>query len=100
MDALTTPISLNTPIPTRPTPRSPEQMRETAESFEATFLAQMLKPMFQGLSTEAPFGGGSAEETWRSFMVDEMAKKVVKSGGIGLSGPVMNEMLKMQEQRL
>lgn len=75
-----------------------DKARETAEAFEATFLAQMMKPMFEGLSTDGPFGGGSAEQTWRSFLVDEMAKKTVAAGGIGLASSVMSEMLKMQEQ--
>lgn len=77
---------------------SPEKIRQTAEDFEATFLSQMLKPMFQGLSTDGLFGGGQAEETWRGFLIDEMAKTAVKAGGIGLAAPVMNEMLKMQEK--
>ena len=34
------------------------RIRQTAQQFEATFMAQMLRPMFEGLSTEAPFGGG------------------------------------------
>lgn len=75
-----------------------DKARETAEAFEATFLAQMMKPMFEGLSTDGPFGGGSAEQTWRSFLVDEMAKTTVAAGGIGLASSVMSEMLKMQEQ--
>ena len=70
-----------------------------AEAFEASFLSQMLKPMFEGLSTDGLFGGGQGEATWRSFLLDEMAKKTVAAGGIGLAGPVMNEMLKMQEAR-
>jgi Rod binding domain-containing protein len=74
-----------------------ERMRETAEKFEATFLAQMMKPMFEGLSTEAPFGGGEAEGTWRSFMIEAMAKQTVKAGGIGLADQVVTQMLKMQE---
>ena len=73
------------------------RMRETAENFEATFLAQMMKPMFEGLSTEAPFGGGEAESTWRSFMIEAMAKQTVKAGGIGLADQVVAQMLKMQE---
>ena len=72
-------------------------MRETAIDFEASFIAQMLRPMFEGLSTEAPFGGGEAESTWRSFLIDEMAKQPVRSGGIGLADQVMSTMLKMQE---
>jgi len=47
----------------------PERMRQTAEDFEASFLTQMLKPMFESLSTEAPFGDGEAEGTWRGFLV-------------------------------
>ncbi len=58
----------------------------------------MLKPMFEGLSTDGPFGGGEAEATWRSFLLDAMAKKTVQSGGIGLTDTVMAEMLKLQEQ--
>jgi len=74
------------------------RMRETAEAFEASFLSQMLKPMFEGLSTEAPFGGGEAEGTWRGFLVDAMAKQAVRGGGIGLADQVVAEMLRMQEQ--
>jgi Rod binding domain-containing protein len=54
--------------------------------------------MFEGLSTEAPFGGGEAEGTWRGFLVDAMAKQAVRGGGIGLADQVVAQMLKMQEQ--
>lgn len=74
------------------------RMRATAENFEATFVAQMLKPMFEGLETDGPFGGGSSEETWRGFLIDAMARQTVKTGGIGLSDRVMSEMIKMQEK--
>lgn len=77
---------------------SNKKIKETANAFEASFLSQMLKPMFEGLSTDGMFGGGEAEATWRSFLLDEMAKKAVSAGGVGLSGTVMSEMLKMQEQ--
>ena len=79
---------------------STERMRDTAQQFEASFLAEMLKPMFEGLSTDGEFNGGEAEGTWRSFMIDAMAKQAVKSGGIGLTNVVMTEMLKMQETRV
>ena len=78
--------------------QSPAQMRETAEAFEASFLSQMLKPMFEGIQTDGPFGGGEGEATWRSFLIDAMAKQTVKAGGVGLADTVMSEMLKMQEQ--
>ncbi len=84
--------------PAQPHRGDEAQLRRTAEDFEATFLSQMLKPMFEGLQTDGPFGGGSAEETWRSFLIDAMARQTVRSGGVGLADRVMSEMLKMQEQ--
>lgn len=93
-DPIVSPATL--PPATRPVVTA--RMRETAEQFEASFLSQMLKPMFEGLSTEAPFGGGEAEGTWRGFLVDAMAKQAVRSGGIGLADQVVAQMLKMQEQ--
>ncbi len=99
MDAL--PVAANALNPINPTlhrGQSPEQMRRTAQDFEASFLSQMLKPMFEGLQTDGAFGGGNAEETWRSFLLDAMARQTVKAGGIGLADTVMSEMLKMQEQ--
>ncbi|HEV7228166.1 rod-binding protein [Brevundimonas sp.] len=74
-------------------------MRETAQAFEASFIAQMLRPMFEGLSTEAPFGGGEAEATWRGLLLDEMGKQVARSGGIGLADHVMAQMIQMQEMQ-
>ncbi|HEY1072326.1 rod-binding protein [Brevundimonas sp.] len=99
MDAVS--VSADLLRPTDATARrgqSPQQMRETAEAFEASFLSQMLKPMFEGLQTDGPFGGGEGEATWRSFLIDAMAKQTVKAGGVGLANTVMSEMLKMQEQ--
>lgn len=83
--------------PTAPKSAATARMRETAEAFEASFLSQMLKPMFEGLKTDGMFGGGEAEGTWRGFMIEAMAKQTVKAGGIGLADDVMAQMLKMQE---
>ncbi|MGX1690790.1 rod-binding protein [Brevundimonas naejangsanensis] len=79
-------------------PKNLEDLRRTAEAFEASFLSQMMKPMFEGLSTEAPFGGGAGEAAWRGFLVDAMAQQTVKAGGVGLADSVLAQMIKMQEQ--
>ena len=97
-DPIVTPATLPPSAAARSPAVSAARMRETAEAFEASFLSQMLKPMFEGLSTEAPFGGGEAEGTWRGFLVDAMAKQTVRAGGIGLADQVVAQMLKMQEQ--
>ena len=97
-DPILSPTTLPPLAPIVPAAVATARMRETAEAFEASFLSQMLKPMFEGLSTEAPFGGGEAEGTWRGFLVDAMAKQAVRGGGIGLADQVVAEMLRMQEQ--
>lgn len=80
-----------------PTPRpQSDRLQETARDFEANFIAQMLRPMFEGLSTDAPFGGGEAEATWRSLLIDEMGKSVARAGGIGLADHVVAEMIRAQ----
>ncbi|WP_312219731.1 rod-binding protein [Brevundimonas sp.] len=100
MDALAvSPGLLRADTPARPgPPQNLEAMRRTAEAFEASFLSQMMKPMFEGLSTEAPFGGGAGEAAWRGFLVDAMAQQTVKAGGVGLADSVLAQMIKMQEQ--
>ncbi len=55
-----------------------------------------MQPMFEGLSSDGPFGGGQAESTYRSFMLDAVAKQTAKAGGIGVAAPVMREMLRLQ----
>ncbi len=101
MNDLTVPGTPPLPRPETPAsaPAASARMRETAEAFEASFLSQMMKPMFEGLRTDGPFGGGEGEETWRSFMIDAMAKQTVKAGGIGLADQVVAQMLKMQEMQ-
>jgi peptidoglycan hydrolase FlgJ len=74
-----------------------EKARQVAEDFESVFLSQLLKNMFTSVQVEAPFGGGHAEEMWRSLQVDEYGKMITKTGGIGVADAVFKEMLKMQE---
>ena len=72
------------------------QIRQTAEEFEATFIAQMLKPMFDSINTDGPFGGGFGESMYRSMMTEQMGKSVAANGGVGLADTVQREMLKLQ----
>ena len=70
---------------------------ETAQDFEAVFVAEMMKPMFEGISTEAPFGGGKGEEVFRGMLLQEYGKMIASTGSIGLSSSIKNEMIRMQE---
>ncbi len=96
IDPTTSPL---TPTAPNRNAEAAARMRETAEAFEASFLSQMLKPMFEGLKTDGMFGGGHAEETWRGFMVEAMAKQTVSAGGIGLADQVVAQMIRMQEEQ-
>jgi Rod binding domain-containing protein len=69
---------------------------KTAKDFESSFLSNMLGQMFEGLSTEAPFGGGQGEAMFRSVLMDAFGKQITKAGGVGVAAAVQREMLKMQ----
>jgi len=72
------------------------QITKTADSFETSFLSNMLGEMFEGVSTDGPFGGGQGEQAFRSFMMDAFAQQITKAGGVGVAASVQKEMLKMQ----
>ena len=72
------------------------RINATAKQFESQFMSVMMGQMFEGTEAAAPFGGGEAETTFRSFLTDAMAKSVSKHGGIGLAKDIAREMLKMQ----
>lgn len=70
---------------------------ESANDFEASFLSEMIKPMFEGIEVDEMFGGGRGEEVFRDMMVQEYGKKMANSGGIGIAAFVRNEMIRQQE---
>lgn len=72
------------------------QAEAVAQQFERMFISEMLAPMFQGLETDGPMGGGNAEATFRPMLVDQYADAIAKGGGIGISDAVLKEILRMQ----
>ena len=71
--------------------------RETAQDFEAFFLGQMLQPMFAEMDSDGPFGGGQAEQMWRSLQVDEFGKAFARAGGVGIADSIYREIMRQQE---
>ena len=67
-------------------------LRAAAVELEATFLAQMLKSAGLGKAQHG-FGGGVGEEQFASFLVQEQAQQLARSGGVGLSEILFNAML-------
>ncbi len=96
-DLTVSPDLLRGPTRLASTGGDPVRMRAAAGQFEAQFLAQMLRPVFDALPTDGPFGGGEGEAMWRSFMVDAMAQQTARAGGVGLSDAILAEMIRSQE---
>lgn len=77
---------------------SKSQVRQAAEDFEAMFITEMLKPMFETNGEVDPmFGGSHGEEMFKSLMLDEYGKNVAANGGIGIADSIEAQMLKYQE---
>ena len=72
-------------------------MHRKAVEFEAIYLAEMLKPMFEDLQAAAPFDGGFGEDVWRSMQLQEFGRAIAGSGGIGLADAVYADLLAAQE---
>ncbi len=72
-------------------------VREAAEEFEAVFLNTMLQNMFTGLESGGTWGSGHGADAWQSLLIDEYARSIAETGGIGLADNVERELLALQE---
>jgi len=72
-------------------------VREAAEEFEAVFLNTMLQNMFTGLEEGGTWGNGPGADAWQSQLIDEYARTIAETGGIGLADSVERELLALQE---
>ena len=80
-----------------PDGKSKARVDAAAQDFEAMFMAEMMKPMFEGIETAAAFGGGKAEEIFRGFMLQEYGKMMAETGNVGVADSVKLAMIQMQE---
>lgn len=75
-----------------------KRLEETAQDFEAVFITEMMKPMFEGIKTDGQFGGGKGEEVFRGFMLQEYGKTMAATGTFGIADHVKAAMIQLQEQ--
>ena len=85
------------PSPPAPDPLRDARLRDAAQRLEAGFLKQMLSAAGLGQAPSA-FGGGEGEDQFASFLLDEQALRLARSGGIGLAESVY-ESLKARDGR-
>lgn len=86
------PALLNKPMPDMDMAR----IEETARDFEAMFITEMLRPMFQGIEVNEMFGGGKGEEVFSSLMLDEYGKNMAAAGTLGIADLVKEQLIALQ----
>jgi Rod binding domain-containing protein len=81
-------------------PEIQARLKKSAEDFTSVALGELLQPMFDTADTaKGPFGGGAAEEQFKPLLVSEIAKQIAHTGGLGLTEPIYQQMLRLQEAR-
>ena len=75
------------------------KVKQAAQQFEAFFVGQMMEYMSEGIKADQTFGGGQAEDTWRSMLNQEYGKEIAKTGQLGIADKVMKSMIAAQEKR-
>lgn len=71
---------------------------KVAQNYESMFLETVFKQMTSGLTGEGPLGTeGDGGEIWRGMLVDEYARKVGTTGGVGIADSVYRELIRIQE---
>ncbi len=76
--------------------RNFEKIEDAAMEFESVFIAEMMKPMFEGIDTKGMFGGGKGEEIFRGLMIQEYGKMLSQTGQIGIADQVKEELIRIQ----
>ena len=81
------------------TPGVADKARAASQDFEAVYLNAMFQQMFTGLEGDGPMGAGTGAGAgvWRSFLTDEYARTVAKSGGVGIADHVYRSLIAQQE---
>ena len=71
-----------------------------AKRFEGMAIGALLAPIFAtDHSARGPFGGGTAEATFKPLLVSAIGKQIAAGGGLGLAAPVFAALLAAQEAK-
>jgi flagellar protein FlgJ len=69
-----------------------QTLRKASQEFESIFVHLLLKEMRKGMPTGGVFERSMAREWFEGMMDDAVAKEVSKGPGIGLAGPIFDQM--------
>lgn len=74
------------------------QIEAKAKEFEAVFISEMMKPMFESVEVDPMFGGGNSEEIFRGMLTQEYGKKIAETKSIGVADFVKRELIRIQQE--
>lgn len=90
------PVGAPLPMRTNGRPEVNPELKRAAAEFESVFVAEMLKPMFEGLDTDGLGGGGMGEEIFRPMLIERYADALAKAGGVGVADSIVAELQRLQ----
>ena len=76
--------------------RDEKQLNAVAKDFEAMFMTEMMKPMFEGIKPDKLFGGGKTEEVFKGILLQEYGKIMSETGQLGIADAVKAELIRIQ----
>lgn len=80
------------------TDKDMKRINEVAKDFEAMFMTEMLKPMFEQIKPDERFGGGKGEEIFNGMMLQEYGKMMAERGELGIADAVKGQLIQMQAE--
>jgi Rod binding domain-containing protein len=81
-------------------PAVQQKLKAKAHEFETVFLENMLAHITESAGEEGPLGdNGTGGNYYKSMLVNEYAKTMSQSGGVGLSNNILRELVKLQEAK-
>ncbi len=89
------PLSLS-PGPAEQFSRAPKNVERVAESFEALFVAQMVRGLREALTEGSTEGAGFGREVYQSWFDQAVAEAVARAGGLGLK----EQLLRLMEPKV
>ena len=75
-------------------------IEQVAEDFEALFISEMMKPMFEGIKPDPLFGGGKGEEIFQGLLQQEYGKLMAQTGQLGIADVIKQELIRIQESKV
>ena len=79
----------------QPGAAAPDAPNSAIKEFEAMFLTQMVDEMLSTVNI-GTFGGGHAEETWRSFLSNAIGESIAEQNSTGIARSIETAMARYQ----